>query len=42
MLLRASPRLLRRHSAPNVLFRPQINVKPPLFRDLAMHFLAMP
>src|SRR5207253_1484039 len=42
MLLRALSRLLRRHSAPDVLFRPQINVKLPLFRDLAMHFLAMP
>jgi hypothetical protein len=42
MLLRALPRLLWRHSAPDVLFRPQINVKLPLFRDLAVHFLAMP
>jgi hypothetical protein len=42
ILLRASPRLFRRHSMPDVLFRPQIDVKLPLFRGLSMSFLAMP
>src|SRR5439155_829523 len=41
MLLCALPRFFRRHSTADVLFRPQIDVKLPFFRDLAMHFVAM-
>ena len=40
MLLCPLPRFFRRHSTADVLFRPQIDVKLPFFRELAMHFVA--
>src|SRR5437667_223035 len=40
MLLCSLLRFFRRHSTADVLFRPQIDVKLPFFRELAMHFVA--